>query len=382
VRVALITETWHPSVDGVVTRLHHTVASLVEAGHQVLVVAPTSGPPIPGVVQHQTRRVILPFIDPNRPVAVPDLRAIARALGDFQPTVVHVVNPVLMGVAAARQASRHYPLVASFHTDIASYSAHYRLGWTRPINAALARAIYRRADVRLATSRTGLRRLAELGIDDAQLWPPGVDETVFRPDAKGSEVTPWLNPEPHLPLALCVGRLASEKRCDVLKGVVDLAAASPSPVHLSFVGDGPDRRRLERVFAGQHVSFAGNLQSRDLAAAYAAADVLLFPSHTDTVGLVLLEAMATGLPVVAVDAPATRDTLQGYSRAVFLPVQAGAAAWLVGIQAARAARLATKSHHSSSDRAVPISWGRASEILLAAYGSLVESRALSIGVRD
>jgi glycosyltransferase involved in cell wall biosynthesis len=369
VRVALITETWHPSVDGVVTRLHHTVASLVEAGHEVLVVAPTSGPPMPGVIQHQTRRVILPFIDRNRPVAVPELRGIARALADFQPTVVHVVNPVLMGVAAARQASRHYPVVASFHTDIASYSAHYRLGWTRPIHAAMARATYRRADVRLATSRTGLRRLAELGIADAQLWPPGVDETVFRPDAKGSEVTSWLNPEPQLPLALCVGRLASEKRCDVLKSVIELAAASPSPIHLDFVGDGPDRDRLERVFAGQQVTFSGNLQSHDLAAAYAAADVLLFPSHTDTVGLVLLEAMATGLPVVAVDAPATRDTLQGYSRAVFLPVQAGAAAWLVGIQAARAARMAD-SHHHTGDRPVPNSWGRATEILLAAYGSL------------
>ena len=379
-RVALITETWHPSVDGVVTRLHHTVAGLLEAGHQVLVVAPTSGPPIPGVVQHQTRRVILPFIDPNRPVAVPDLRGIARALADFQPTVVHVVNPVLMGVAAARQASRHYPLVASFHTDIASYSAHYRLGWTRPIHAGLARATYRRADVRLATSRTGLRRLAELGIDDAQLWPPGVDETVFRPDAEASEVKPWINPEPDLPLALCVGRLASEKRCDVLKSVVDLAAASPSPIHLNFIGDGPDRERLERVFAGRHFSFTGNLRSHDLAAAYAAADVLLFPSHTDTVGLVLLEAMATGLPVVAVDAPAARDTLQGYSRAVFLPVQADAAAWLVAIQAARAARLATRSHHNSSDRTVSKSWGRATEILLAAYGSLLESRGLGIDV--
>jgi glycosyltransferase involved in cell wall biosynthesis len=170
-RIALISETWLPSVDGVVTRLRHTVAQLLEAGHRVLVVAPTAGPPMPGLIQYRSRAVVVPFIDPARPWAVPDRRGIARALEAFHPSVVHVVNPVLMGSGAVHYAAGRYPVVASYHTDISAYAARYRLSWTRPLLRRLTRNAYRRADVRLATSPTGQARLTELGICNAAIWP-------------------------------------------------------------------------------------------------------------------------------------------------------------------------------------------------------------------
>lgn len=154
-RVALVTETWQPCVDGVVTRLEQTVRHLTDRGHQVLLLAPTTGAPLPGLRQRRTGRIVLPFIDRARPWGLSDPR-VRRLLDAFAPTVVHVVNPVLMGVAAAWSASR-YPLVVSFHTDVSAYAATYRLAWTRPLLHRLMRLTYARADVLLATSAVGRR---------------------------------------------------------------------------------------------------------------------------------------------------------------------------------------------------------------------------------
>ena len=154
-RIALISETWLPSVDGVVTRLRHTVSNLIDAGHLVLMIAATLGPPMPGLVQQQIRGIVVPIIDPIRRWALPDRRTIARALDAFDPDIVHVVNPILMGAHALRQVTGRYPSVASFHTDVSAYAARYHLGWTRPILHSITRKAYWRADRRLATSATG-----------------------------------------------------------------------------------------------------------------------------------------------------------------------------------------------------------------------------------
>jgi hypothetical protein len=95
------------------------------------------------------------------------------------PDIVHVVNPILMGAHALDQVAGRYPSVASFHTDVSAYAARYHLGWTRPILHSITREAYRRADRRLATPRLGCPRLAELGVDDVSIWPPGVDERLF-----------------------------------------------------------------------------------------------------------------------------------------------------------------------------------------------------------
>ena len=363
-KIALISETWLPSVDGVVTRLRHTVSNLIDAGHLVLMIAATLGPPMPGLVQQQIRGIVVPIIDPVRRWALPDRRTIARALDAFDPDVVHVVNPILMGAHALRQATGRYPVVASFHTDVSAYAAGYHLGWTRPILHSITRKAYRRADRRLATSPTGLARLAELAANDAFIWPPGVDGRLFVRRAVR-------NREPDRLAAVYVGRLAREKNCDTLVGLMTITGTSPSPIHLTFVGDGPDRRRLERAFAGTSTSFAGLLPDGALATAYADADVLLFPSMTETVGLVLIEAMAADLPVVAVDTPAVRNTTDGYARSVFVPVDATPQAWLDGILAALATQPSTMSFSASKSDASSRSWQHATDILLGHYVSTI-----------
>ncbi len=308
-RIAVVTETWSPSVDGVVVRLEHTVRALREAGHEVLVIAPTVGSGILGVQEQRTRGISLWFVYGGRRWALPD-RRVNRWLREFEPDVVHVVNPVLMGSVAAWHATGRHAVAVSYHTDVAAYAGHYHLGWLRRPLRAVMRRTYRRAAVRLATAELGRRQLAEIGIGDVELWSRGVDRELFRPDRDGRAMRGRLCPHRAEPLALYVGRLAAEKGCERL---LPLAQADP-PVHVAFVGDGPDRKRLERLFAGTHATFAGVLRGEELAQAYVAADVFVFPSGTDTLGLVLLEAMACRVPVVATDTPAGRQTLQGYPR--------------------------------------------------------------------
>jgi glycosyltransferase involved in cell wall biosynthesis len=376
VRIALISETWLPSVDGVVTRLRHTVSNLIDAGHLVLMIAATLGPPMPGLVQQQIRGIVVPIIDPVRRWALPDRRTIARALDAFAPDVVHVVNPILMGSHALRQVTGRYPVVASFHTDVSAYAARYHLGWTRPILHSITRKAYWRADRRLATSATGLARLAELAVDDASIWPPGVDERLFV-----RRVVRSREPD-RRPSAVYVGRLAREKNCDTLVGLMTMAGMAPSPVRLTFVGDGPDRQRLERAFAGTSTTFAGLLPDGALAAAYAAADVLLFPSVPETVGLVLIEAMAADLPVVAVDTSAVRNTTDGYARSVFVPVDATPQAWLAGILAALATQPSTMSFSASKSDASSRSWQQATDILLSHYVSTIGAFGHGVSTSD
>jgi glycosyltransferase involved in cell wall biosynthesis len=370
VRIAFITETWHPNVDGIVIRLDHTVTLLVAAGHEVLVIAPTVGELVPGVIQHRTRSIRLPS-DRKHRWALPD-GSIDQVLRDFEPAVVHTVNPILMGAVALRRARPRYPVVASFHTDVKAYLAGYGFGWARPLLRAIERATYRRADLRLATSPTGQQRLRELGLDDAVVWPAGVDRSVFGRHRDGSSLRGVLNPEPDLLLALCVGRLAREKGCQRLVA----AATGVQPVHVTFIGDGPDRSRLRRLFRGAHASFVGTLDQRALADAYAAADVLLFPSDTDTVGLVLLEAVATGLPTVAVDTPAARHTLSGYAHTAFVPRDASQSVWTNAITRAMTPTgrsgppLAGRVDAAEGSSAYVDGWGEATDLLLRCYAGL------------
>ncbi len=330
-RIALITETWLPSTDGVVTRRRHTVQHLATAGHDVLVLTPSPGPRSPGPGSSSCPPWPLPFIDRQRRIGLPLARSIRAPLGRFDPDVVHVVNPALMGWAALRANPDRYRTVVSFHTDLDAYLSRYRLQALRPVLTAMMRTTYRRADLALATSPTGQQRLAAVGVD-SQLWPPAADNAVFGPRPDTSRPPVWLTDEPELPTVVCVGRLAPEKNLALLAAVLTTTARHHTPPwHLSFIGDGPDRRRLGRRFAGLPATFAGTRSAADLADAYATADALLMPSTTETVGLVLLEAAACGVPVVAADTPANRHTLQQHAFAVLVPPDAPPSRWVAAV---------------------------------------------------
>lgn len=360
-RIAIVTESWRPNVDGVVTRLDNTVRELREAGHEVIVVAPSIDPALEELVQYRTPTLSLGWLYGGRPWAIPG-RVVGRALREFEPDVVHVVNPVLMGSLALQYAAKRYPTVVSYHTDVSVYASMYHLGWIRPALHEVMRRVYRRADIRLATSDVGSRQLGDLRIDDVELWGRGVDLSLFRPGRDGTAMRDRLCPDPDRTLVLYVGRLAREKGCERL---LDLAR-DPGPYHVALVGDGPDRARLEELFAGTRATFAGVLQGEDLADAYAAADVFVFPSETDTLGLVLLEALASGLPVVATESPAAKTVLGACPTAILVPP--GSADDALAAAVATASRLPREAEPASPPDAIAgRGWREATVGLVAHY---------------
>ncbi|MGI5484893.1 glycosyltransferase family 4 protein [Streptomyces lavendofoliae] len=301
-RIAIVTETWHPHTDGIVTRLSATVRELRRRGHEVLVVAPRGGPrtyhgaETAGIATFRTR-----LLYGGRPWGLPVPR-VGRELHRFSPDVVHVVNPFCMGVAGVVAARLlKLPLVASYHTHMDKYARHYHYAALQPAIRSLVRLVHRQADINLVTSRAAAAELTKRDIPRLHLWERGVDLDLFRPR------TPRGPDCDHLTY-LYVGRVAAEKGLDVL-GTLGERLRSDGTGSVVIVGDGPVRAQLERRFAGLPIRFTGTLHGERLATAYAEADVFVFPSATDTLGLVLLEAMASGLPVVAADAPATREIL-------------------------------------------------------------------------
>jgi glycosyltransferase involved in cell wall biosynthesis len=295
-RIALVTETFLPKVDGVVTRLVATLAALEELGHEVLVLAPPGSPE-----RCQGARVVaaggLPFPwYPEHTFAVPSSR-IARAVDDFAPHVVHVVNPILFGTWGAVHAKRRgLPLLASFHTDpkvVRSLS----LGWAERPLEVLDREVHNLAHVNLCTSPQMVELARGLGIRRVRLWPKAVDAERFHPGRRSAAMRARLaGGEDDAPLVVYAGRVSFEKRVDVLAEAVH---ALRGEARFAVVGEGPARPWLEERLAGTGTVFTGFLSGDELGAAYASADVFAFPSDSETLGFAALEAMAAGVPVVA-----------------------------------------------------------------------------------
>lgn len=310
-RIAIVTETWRPSTDGVVTRLSATVRELVRRGHEVLILAPAGGEAeFDGATVHGVPTLSVPFVYGGKPWGLP-VPQVGRVLRAFRPDVIHVVNPILLGIAATVSAVRQrVPLVASYHTNVAAYAGYYHVGWLRPVIWRLLRALHRRAAVNLATSAATCGELEQQGIPQVQLWRRGVDLDLFHPHRRTRPS--GARAESERAVALYVGRVAEEK------GLYRLSSFSHADgIDVVIVGDGPQRQELaERLPAA---TFTGILHGHNLARVYANADVFVFPSTTETLGLVLLEALASGLPVVAADSPASREILGDCAAARLFP---------------------------------------------------------------
>jgi len=303
VRIALVTEVWEPTINGVVTRLGATVDELSRAGHDVLVVAPDVGPPpreLPRVTVRTVPTVSIAFVYGGQPWGLPHPKVLGY-LDEFGPDVVHAVNPTSLGLAGVLAAHRRrLPLVCSYHTDVATYMAYYHLGWLRPALHRVLRAVHGSAAVNLVTSDAAAAQLSHLRIPHVRRWAQGVDVARFRPRRGGCA------PREGSRTALYVGRLAQEKNLTALAELT-----SVPDLRLVLVGDGPYRAALARTLRGPNVEFRGALSGDALADAYREADVFVFPSTTETLGLVLLEALASGLPVVAAESPASAEVLGG-----------------------------------------------------------------------
>ena len=295
-RIALFTETFLPKVDGIVTRLRHTINYLQQGGDQVLVVAPEGGlTEYRGAKVYGVSGMPLPLY-PELKLALPR-PAIGEQLEAFQPDLIHIVNPAVLGLAGLYYAKMmKLPLIASYHTHLPQYLQHYGMGALEGVLWEFLKVAHNQAELNLCTSTAMMEELSEHGIERVALWQRGVDTELFRPQLRSQQMRDHLSQgHPEDPLLLYVGRVSAEKQIDEIKPILEAIPGA----RLAIVGDGPSREQLEKYFADTPTHFVGYLAGETLGAAYASADAFVFPSRTETLGLVLLEAMAAGCPVVA-----------------------------------------------------------------------------------
>jgi glycosyltransferase involved in cell wall biosynthesis len=373
-RIAFFTETFLPATDGVVTRLRYTLEELARLGDDVLVVAPRypdggpdsyAGAPIyrvPGVPFPPYPRIKLSIAHPG----------VGRALRRFRPDLIHAVNPIILGPSGIFYARRlKVPLVASYHTNVAAYARYYGLTLFSDMARWWTRQLHNRAEVNLCTSEAAMDYLLKEGIKRVRLWPQGVDALRFHPDkASGAWRERLSGGHPSDRLLLYVGRLAPEKGIERLKAILREVPGT----RLAVVGDGPAREDLERRFAGTATVFTGVLQGEDLAAAYASADAFLFPSTTDTLGLAMIEALASGLPIVAARSDASREIVEEGENGLLYeadskPSLVAAVRRLFSDEGFRAA-LARAARSAAEER----DWGTSTSALRGYYGQALEER--------
>jgi glycosyltransferase involved in cell wall biosynthesis len=321
VRIALVSDTYTPQVNGVTTVVERIVRTLRRARHDVAVVAPAypGGGGGPGD-DRELRVPSLPF--PSYPairLSLPRVRTIRRFLTQFAPQVLHVATEGPLGVMARSYALDHdIPLVTSAHTDFPQYCRFYRAAALEPLAWRFLAWFHRPAKLTHTPGRAMRDALAARGISHAALWGRGVDVSHFHPGRRSRWFRPVHGLREDAVLVLHVGRLAPEKDVPVLLKAWGLVhEAIGSQAQLVIAGDGPLAPRVDAVGLG--IRRLGFLDRNHLADLYANADLCVLPSRTETYGLVALEAMASGLPVIAADAGGFRDSVTPGTQGVLVP---------------------------------------------------------------
>jgi phosphatidylinositol alpha 1,6-mannosyltransferase len=310
-RVAIVTESFLPVINGVSNSVIHVVQHLIHCEHQALVIAPGAGPDsYQGAPVVRVPAVDLPVVD-SVPVGVPS-RKVLTALRHFGPDVVHLASPVIVGARGLWAARRlGVPTVAVYQTDIAGFADSYGLGFAARTAWRWTRRLHSGADRTLAPSTSAVTALASHGVPRVHRWGRGVDTDHFRPSRRDERLRAQLAPHGEV-LVGFVGRLAPEKK------VLRLSALQDVPgIRLVVVGDGPDLRELARRLPG--AAFLGFKTGDELAQAYASLDVFVHTGPFETFCQAVQEALACGLPVIAPDAGGPRDLVTHGGTGFLLP---------------------------------------------------------------
>ena len=309
-RIALFTDTYPDDVNGVSLTLARLVSHAASRGHEVALVTPrVSSRSSPVAHHHHQLRGIPAPLYPELTLARGLDRAGRASLAAFQPDLVHVATEASVGLSGRRWALRRgKPLVTSFHTNFPAYLEGYGFGFLEGPLWSYLRWFHSRSRLTFCPSRETSSELQAHGFHPRlRVWSRGVDTCLYSPERRSEAVRERLAPGANR-ILVYVGRLAGEKRVDFLLDAFEVVRRrSGSLTALVFVGGGPAADTLRRR-GGEGVHFTGFLRGVELAEAYAAGDLFVFASETETFGNVVLEAAASGLPLVVVDRGGVRET--------------------------------------------------------------------------
>lgn len=321
VRIAFVTETYPPELNGVSLTVERTVRHLRERGHHVELIRPRQSgePPLASEEELRTLGCPIPMY--------PDLRIGLAAGGSLrkrfertQPQLVHIATEGPLGWAALRAGKAlNLPVTTDFRTNFHQYSRYYGFGWLSPVVQDVLRRFHNHADLSFVPTEAVRRQLGEAGFQRLEVVGRGVDTHLFDPARRSPQLrAQWGKLGAHdAPVLLYVGRLAAEKNVALALCAFDAVRLRTPSATMVVVGDGPQRQRLEAEFPAAH--FVGVQRGEALARHYASADLFLFPSLSETFGNVTLEALASGLPVIAFNTAAAAEHVDDCASGLLAP---------------------------------------------------------------
>jgi len=307
--IGIVTETYPPEINGVALTIARWIEGLRQRGHTVQLIRVNQRGNDQTTAVDLLEIVSLPgFHIPGYPQLQggwPATKALLTRWRQNRPDLIHIVTEGPLGYSAVRAARRlAIPVSTSFHTHFQNYSRYYHLGWLATPITAYLRHFHNQGVQTLVPTDELAQQLQTAGFLRTQVLARGVDTRLFSPQRRDPALRARWGATPEAPVVLCVGRLAAEKNLELAIAAFQTLQRTQPAARLALVGDGPLMPRLRARYP--EFIYCGMRQGEDLAAHYASADLFLFPSLTETFGNVILEALASGLAVVAFDYAAAR----------------------------------------------------------------------------
>ena len=303
-RVAVVTESFLPQVNGVTNSVLRVLETLSAKGHEAMVIAPDSENAPSTYAGFRVKRVPSLAVKGLLPVGFPQ-RSMEPLIEGFNPDVIHLASPFFLGKYATRIAQRlSIPTLSIYQTDVAGFARHYGLSIAHSQLTNWVANIHKQTDRTLAPSSWSCEQLQSSGVDNVALWQRGVDSVKFNPSKRSAELrNSFTSHDTGKIIVGYVGRLANEKRIDDLAPLHDR-----SDVQLVIVGDGPARQKLERALP--RARFVGYKSGEDLAAHYASFDIFVHTGKHETFCQSIQESLASGVVVIAPNSGGPLDLVQ------------------------------------------------------------------------
>ena len=323
-RIALVTETYPPEVNGVATTIARVVEGLHARHHELQLIRPRQAAEEPadngGPRFHEILMRGLPIPRyPNLRMGLPATRALKEHWMAHRPDLVHIATEGPLGWSALQAALRlKLPVSSDFRTNFHAYSKHYGIGWLHKPIMAYLRKFHNLAQCTMVPTEELRRSLAEYGFRNLSVVARGVDTKLFAPHRRSEGLRQQWGADSETPVVVHVGRLAPEKNLALLLAAFEAMRALNRAAKLVLVGDGPARKWVQARCPD--AIFAGMRAGEDLATHYASGDLFFFPSLTETYGNVTAEAMASGLAVLAFDYAAAAQLIRSNDNGMVVPV--------------------------------------------------------------
>lgn len=317
-RIAIVTETWPPEINGVALSLLELCKGLQRRGHKILLIRPTQLSSIHSFQADQECLVSGTAIPRYGQMQFgwPQYLKVSKALDQFNPDVVHVVTEGPLGLTVLQAAKlKNIPVSSGFHSAFQDFSRFFDLAFlVSPIQRYL-KWFHNNTQLTCVPSRETAHSLRNFGVTcPLRVIETGVDVEKFSPKFRCDHTRQKWGVSDDTTVMLYVGRLSPEKEIQlIIQSYLSIKKSREQKIQLVIVGDGPDRARLEQMSATHDVIFTGSLSGIALSNAYASANVFVFPSQVETFGNVVLEAMASALPVIAFDAACAKQHVDAQS---------------------------------------------------------------------